>query len=139
MEKIIYEGEKIPFGYGISIIRFDCMGYEVLPIPLNYIKRFWYWTIQKTKLFNWEKELLKRKEKLFDVGFQAGKETQRREDIVKLKTELDRGVQIGWDLFSRAFKFRNLPNDEYYQKIQEIRKEIEDKLLPPHPKTKGES
>ena len=67
----INEGEAMPIGYGLVGISFERLGFEVLPIPICWIKRFWYWTIQKTKLFDWEKELSKRQlnthRKLADV------------------------------------------------------------------------
>ena len=61
---IIQQGESVPFGYGLVRVCWERHNaYEVLPIPVCWIKRFYYWTIQKTKLFEWEKALLKKQQK----------------------------------------------------------------------------
>lgn len=40
ISKILSEGEAAPFGYGFVRHRFDYLGYEVAPLPLNYLIRW---------------------------------------------------------------------------------------------------
>lgn len=56
-----------------------------MPIPICWIKRFWYWTLHKTKLFNWEEEIRK---------FQKDQRDTIRKDqwdtIIRILENLDR-------------------------------------------------
>jgi len=52
------EYDKIPFGYGLANVRYDCLTSEYYIIPINYIVKYfthaWYWYIRlmhKDKLF----------------------------------------------------------------------------------------
>jgi len=61
----IKEGDRIPIGYGFAGIDYSSLRYEyeVLPIPINYLKRFWIWTLHKTKPFDWEIKSMEGKRK----------------------------------------------------------------------------
>ena len=89
----IQKGESIPLGYGLVRICWEeYHTYEVLPIPICWIKRFFYWTVNKTKLFDWEKKLVK-------------KQTENWEKIIRILDNLD-GIYIrakvkdSWGSFS---------------------------------------
>lgn len=49
MSRIIAEGEAAPFGYGFVRYRFDYLGVEVAPLPLNYLIRWVYSWQAKSK------------------------------------------------------------------------------------------
>lgn len=73
----IKEGEKAPFGYGL--VRYCRERYhtcEYLPIPICWIKRFYYWTLYKTRVFDWEKEMAK-------------KQTENWNEIIKVLDNLN--------------------------------------------------
>lgn len=77
----IQEGDSIPFGYGLVRVCWERYHTEeFLPIPICWIKRFYYWTLCKTKLFDWEKELAK-------------KQTENWDKIIRVLDNLD-GIYI---------------------------------------------
>ena len=72
--KRIDEGDKIPFGWGFVRITIEYAdGIEVMPIPLNYIMKAWYWTVRTTKLTKFDKELAKAKDNGWRAGYQSGR------------------------------------------------------------------
>ena len=96
----IREGQAVPFGYGLVRVRWDMFNaYEVAPIPICWIKRFWYWTLHKMKPFDWEKKL-------------AGARKKDRQKIKRIADNLD-GIYIrakvdgAWGSFSLSELMRS--------------------------------
>lgn len=77
--RYINEGEMIPLFYGLVRYDFARNQSEFLPIPLNYIKRFWYWTLLKTKLWNIEKDLIRKRHVIWADGYKKGREVERKQ------------------------------------------------------------
>ena len=72
--KHIKEGEALPFWYGAVGIKIAMDGYiEIAPIPLNYLLKFWYFTIRKTKFSHFDRELLDARDAGWREGYEAGR------------------------------------------------------------------
>ena len=83
--KLISEGEAMPLFYGLVVHRWEYFDKrEVAPIPYCWLKRFWYWTLQKTELFDWEREMIRAQRNRFkseypkDDGYWS-RATERRD------------------------------------------------------------
>jgi hypothetical protein len=57
ISKLLKEGEAAPFGYGFVRHRFDYLGVEVAPLPLNYLIRWIYERQSKSYVPATKKEL----------------------------------------------------------------------------------
>lgn len=64
---IIFEGQIIPIGYAVVRKSPVHLGYEVLPIPLHWLKRLYYWIrwYDRTKL---DKHIEAKQKEYFEQG-----------------------------------------------------------------------
>lgn len=79
---LIKEGVNPPFGYGLVRHRPDYMGFEIAPMPFNWLIRFVYWLQRKSykdiseaelRTLEIVKELLElRGERKYNDGYQKG-------------------------------------------------------------------
>ena len=71
--KNIHHCEKVPFFYGKicpCYHMFDTWQYAIL--PLNFIIKFWYWTLRKIRPTKWDIKLENIKDKLYKEGYNEG-------------------------------------------------------------------
>ena len=80
----IMEGEVIPTGYGVVGRDYSTFGYEVLPMPLHWLKRLWYFIIREDARFLRSRKMAELLAEQWDKGYADA----TRNKIVLTKGEL---------------------------------------------------
>lgn len=96
--RILYEGEWIPFGWGI--VRYDYMrdGIEYAPIPINFVRRFIWWAM----CWSHKQRPLTDEELWNHARVQA--EIERRifsHGIERYNAGYEKGFEAGWTGFAK--------------------------------------
>lgn len=69
----VKEGEQIPFLYGkIGPAYATFHQWETAIIPLNFIIKFWYWILRKTRPSKYEINISQEKQKSWNDGYDQG-------------------------------------------------------------------
>lgn len=74
--KIVKEGDMIPFWYGKIGFCFDRphnADMQVAIIPLNYLVKFWYWILRKSRPSKWEGKIYEALKEAYRIGYEQGK------------------------------------------------------------------
>jgi len=88
-KEILKEGQKIPFGYGLVGPVYEYYrSVEILPIPLNYIKRFWYELLDRDYKYLRSKEWIKQLQKEREETRQQALDIIKSQNILFTKDEL---------------------------------------------------
>lgn len=119
----IFEGEKIPIGYGYAWTNWDSMNYTVYLVPFNIVLRW-----LRNLWFRLGRRVDSREEKAFIEGRKQGgriNELQNRD----LKIEYaEKGIKIGWEMAFYGMANRKLPDEKFRKAMEKFKERLINKL-----------